>query len=42
MDTRLKQARKKLNNTFPSQIGCFYYKGLKINKDMFFNKKVKK
>lgn len=34
---KIQAARKKLNNTFPLQLGCFYYKGLRITREMFFS-----
>lgn len=37
---KLKACRKKLNGKFPAQLGCIYYKGLRINKQMFFGKEV--
>ena len=35
-EQKLKAARKKFK-IFPNQIGCIYYKGLRINWDMYFN-----
>ena len=33
---KLKAARTKLNGKFPMQFNCFYYKGLRITKAMYF------
>jgi len=35
---KIQAARKKLNNTFPLQLNVFYYKGFRINRNMFFGK----
>jgi hypothetical protein len=32
---KIAEAKAKLNNTFPLQLGCFYYKGFKITREMF-------
>ena len=31
----LELARKKLNNVYPEQLPCVWFKGLRIDRDMF-------